>query len=182
MKLSPIISVLREKCPSFGGRVGGSADYGTIEKTSNLKTPCAFVLPLGESAEYAAFSGTSYRQGVVGQFGVLVFLSTRGNALAEVSYDRSQDLKAEVFRALLGAEVPSGGVITYDGEVILDAGKARLVVQWEFNAPYEIVTEETAQGATLEALGELEGVDGLIDPAPADWEDAVKLSINLKGS
>ncbi len=181
MKLGSIIERLREQCPTLEGRVGGAAEYGALAAKTNVKTPYAFVLPLGETADYYTFNENQYRQGVVAQFGVLLYLTLANDVTARRAYDYSQDIKKEVFKAILGAALPDTDPITYDGEAVIDVSKARLMVQWEFNVPYDIDWRETAQGVEIEALGELEGIDAQIDPAPADYVDGVKFSINMKG-
>jgi len=147
MKLRPVIERLRQRCPSLKGRVGGVAQYAMLESTTKLTMPYAFVVPLGETAEYFSMaSAQSYRQTVEAQFGVLLFLSLKGDSRGYDAFEFSQDIRAEVFKALLGACLPETDEITFDQEVIFDANNARLVIQWEFNVPYDIVDEETAHG------------------------------------
>lgn len=183
MKLRPVIERLRQRCPSLKGRVGGVAQYVMLESTTKLTMPYAFVVPLGETAEYFSMaSAQSYRQTVEAQFGVLLFLSLKGDSRGYDAFEFSQDIRAEVFKALLGACLPETDEITFDQEVIFDANNARLVIQWEFNVPYDIVDEETAHGEVLEQLPELEGIDSQIDPAPADWVDGVPVSFHFNNS
>ena len=50
MKLDPIISALRERCPSFHQRVGGAAQWAGLERAENAPVPFAYVAPLREDA------------------------------------------------------------------------------------------------------------------------------------
>lgn len=179
MKLSPIITALRKNCPALKNRVGGAAEYAAISVNSSLPMPYAFVVPLGDTADYFEMA-TDYRQGITGQFAVLLFVNLRRDPRGRDAYDESQDVKAQVFRAILGATLPDANEIVYDGETIIDVNKAYMVIQWEFNVPYDIVDSNTAHGAMLEALEDFEGIDSVIDPAPADYIDAIHHSINLK--
>ena len=101
MKLATIISALRAYCPSFEGRVGGAAEYAAIDIT-NLPMPCAFVLPVSEIGEDMDSMGTDYRQRVKQIFCVVILVSTADQERGQDAFDAIEDLKAEIFKAILG--------------------------------------------------------------------------------
>lgn len=172
MKLGPIINALRLKCPSFESRVAGAAEFSKIDDSTVMNLPCAFVVPLGETAEQP-INQTDYRQTVEQNFSVIVYVSTETDERGLIAYDRIEELKLEVMKAICGWEpIDNADPISYAGASILSLNKARLCVQLEFSILYDIVDNETRHGVDLGELPNLEMVhvdvdlmfpDGLIE-------------------
>ena len=172
MKLATIISALRAYCPSFEGRVGGAAEYAAIDIT-NLPMPCAFVLPVSEIGEDMDSMGADYRQRVKQIFCVVILVST-------ADQERGQDaFEAEIFKAILGTSTAETDEIAYEGYSDPDLNRARLALQLSFSVSYDVVDADTGHGRELDGLPDLKGIDSKIDPAPADWVDAVSFKVNL---
>ena len=114
MKLATIISALRAYCSSFEGRVGGAAEYAAIDIT-NLPMPCAFVLPVSEIGEDMDSMGTDYRQRVKQIFCVVILVSTADQERGQDAFDAIEDLKAEIFKAILGTSTAETDEIVYEG-------------------------------------------------------------------
>ena len=112
MKLATIISALRAYCPSFERRVGGAAEYAAIDIT-NLPMPCAFVLPVSEIGEDMDSMGTDYRQRVKQVFCVVILVSTTDQERGQDAFDAIEDLKAEIFKAILGTSTAETDEIVY---------------------------------------------------------------------
>ena len=60
-----------------------------------------------------------------------------------------------------------------------DLNRARLALQLSFSVSYDVVDADTGHGRELDGLPDLKGIDSKIDPAPADWVDAVSFKVNL---
>lgn len=175
MKLSPVIAELRRRCPTFSKRVYGAAEFAAIDASTVMQMPCAYVLPLGESAEPFQLN-TNYRQWVEQSFGVVVYVTTGANETGLEAYDNAEEIKLEVLKAIAGW-CPTDDVneVIYEGTSILDLSRARLAVQLEFNVSYDIVDSETRHGVDLSELPDLQGVN--IDLTSADGD--VKASVSL---
>ena len=106
-------SALRAYCPSFEGRVGGAAEYAAIDIT-NLPMPCAFVLPVSEIGEDMDSMGTDYRQRVKQVFCVVILVSTADQERGQDAFDAIEDLKAEIFKAILGTSTAETDEIVYE--------------------------------------------------------------------
>ena len=179
MKLATIISALRAYCPSFERRVGGAAEYAAIDITT-LPMPCAFVLPVSEIGEDMDSMGTDYRQRVKQVFCVVILVSTTDQERGQNAFDAIEDLKAEIFKAILGTSTAETDEIVYEGYSDPDLNRARLALQLSFSVSYDVVDADTGHGRELDGLPDLKGIDSKIDPAPADWVDAVSFKVNLE--
>lgn len=178
MKLATVISALRANCPSFENRVGGAAEYAAIDVT-NLPMPCAFVLPVTEIGEDMDVMQTDYRQRVKQTFGVVVLVSTVDQERGQDAFDAIEDLKKEIFKAILGTSTSETDEIVYEGYSQPDLTRARLALQINFSVSYDVVDSDTGHGRELSDLPDFDGIDSKIDPAPADWIDAVSFKVNL---
>ncbi len=178
MKLSPVIAELRRRCPVFAKRVYGAAEFAAIDASTVLQMPCAYVLPLGESAD-AFRLDTDYRQGVEQSFGVVVYVKTGADEAGLMAYDKVEEIKDELMRAIAGW-CPTEDVdeVIYEGASILDLNRARLAVQFEFNVSYDIVDSETRHGVDLSALPDLQGVN--IDLTSADGDVRASVSLSME--
>lgn len=182
MKLSPVITALRARCPSLQRRVGGAAEFASIEQNTALAMPCAFVVPLGESAESfpTGRMEMDYRQQIQQNIAVILFVDTSSQRRGQDAYDAVEDLKFEVLKAIAGSDTPDTDAMVYDGMSILDMNKARLAIQMEFYVTYDIVDEQTAHGVDLANLPDFEGMDVTVDQIIPDGKDTVKFLVNLK--
>ncbi|WP_211109374.1 phage tail terminator protein [Azospirillum tabaci] len=163
MKLSPIIQRLRARCPAFANRVAGAADFKPIPEASNLTVPAAYVLPLEDSAE-AVKGQNEYEQDIRDAFAVVVVVSNRSDERGQAAADELDDLRAALWRALLGwCPTDRHGWIEYEGGRVIHMDRARLYYQFDFGADLGISADMTGQGADLDALPALEGVHTTVD-------------------
>lgn len=181
MKLAPIVAELRRRCPSFEQRVYGSVEFSSIEATTNLAMPCAFVLPLGESTG-ERYSQNEYRQPVEQSVGVVVFVQATTDRTGLDAYDFVEGIKAEILKAIVGWEANcEHDELEYDGMSILEFNRARLAVQMEFTWPYDIVDEETRHGVDIASLPDLTEVALNVDLMAPDGRNEAKALFNLNG-
>lgn len=160
MNTKPIVIALRERCPAFNGRVGGAAEFGRLAETASFDTPCAFVIPLGETPEEPL--GTSgYRQIVHSNFAVMCVLDARADERGQEGNDSLDEVRAELFRALLmwSPFGKASSEIDFDGSQLIELDRSRIFYQFEFVFDYQITTADTYQPIYVANLGNLETVD-----------------------
>lgn len=164
MKLSPLIGVLRERCPFFSGRISTLAAWRYLPPT--LPTlPAAFVMP-GEEEAATQQSATDYWQTVTEAFAVLVLLDAtpvlNGD---ETAFDSLDEVKAQLWKALLGMRPePDGNIIVYTGSRMLEMTDGRLCYQFDFTCDREILEPMTRQHEELAALETFQQLDIDLDP------------------
>lgn len=168
MKLEPIIQALRLRCPSFVGRVAGAAEWRGLPEKAALPVPAAFVVPLDDNPDDNR-SKTGYQQVVRETVAVIVALSNESDERGQGATVEMHDIRAELWRALLGwepAEDYDG--LQYEGGQLLAMDRARIWFQFEFSAEMEIGgtdlgNPETWQAQELAALPALEEVKFTLD-------------------
>ena len=151
MKLSPIIQVLRDTCLSLDRRVFGTFAWFTVDTQSNPKMPCAFVLP-GEVKGGTFRASTRFREDIENTFSVNIAVALdKDDILGKCGHDQIEDLKAEVFRSLLGLPLgypeETNVIIRFvDQQVNLAAcNAARLVETLTFAYDETLTGDGTAQ-------------------------------------
>lgn len=152
MNLDLVIAALRQRCPSFAGRVGGAAQFQLLPEKTNLPVPCAYVIPLNDSPEDNR-SASGYRQSVTDAFGVIVALSNVADERGQAAVRCVHDIRRELFKALLGWQVSDDyDGIEYSGGELLDIDRARLWYQFEFSAAFEIGSDDVTDPDTWQAI------------------------------
>lgn len=179
MKLSLVIAALRLRCPSFEGRVAGAAEYKPIPDTAKMKLPSAWVIPLDDNVGEQQ-SQTDYHQELTEGFAVIVIMDNtpdqRGQSAA---FDVVHNIRAELWKALLGWEQEGYDPIEYDGGNLLDMNRAHLYYQFDFSAKTDIVAEDTQHWDDLQKLADLSLVAVDVDFMKPDGEIEHKLRIPL---
>lgn len=167
MDLNAIIAALKARCPSFGGRVAGAAEYKRLPEAANLVMPAAYVVPADDQAENVQ-STNGYRQLVTDSIFIVVVLSNTADERGQSTITEVNAIRAELWAALLGWEPDADhSRLEYEGGNLLDLDRARLYYQFEFSAETEIAEADTWQGDSNAAL-------------PAFTE--VGLTVNVPGS
>ncbi len=135
MKLDPIISALRERCPSFHQRVGGAAQWAGLERAENAPVPFAYVAPLREDAG-AQESNNGYYQVITNTFGVIVVVPNCADERGQDAGRWLEVLRPEIFRAILSWHMKPKdefSEIVYEGGVLIYIDAARAAYQFEFS-------------------------------------------------
>lgn len=165
MNLNPVITQLRTYCPSFAGRVAGSARFKRLDETANMALPAAYVIPLDDSPG-ERMSLNDMRQSLVESFAVIVAISNtpdeRGQAAINTAHD---SIRSELWGALLGWQpdnlhehsIYRG--IEYQGGNLLDLDRSRLWYQFDFGAYMEISQDQGWQGTELANLSHFDGLN-----------------------
>ncbi|KFK95023.1 MULTISPECIES: hypothetical protein [unclassified Serratia (in: enterobacteria)] len=180
MRLSLIIAALRLRCPSFEGRVSGAAEYKPIPDNAKMKLPSAWVIPLDDNVGEQR-SQTDYWQELTEGFAVIVVMDNtadqRGQAAA---FDVVHDIRAELWKALLGWEMEGYDPLQYDGGNLLDMNRAHLYYQFDFSAKTDIAAEDTQHWEDLQQLEDLALVITDVDfmKPDGDIEHTLRIPLN----
>lgn len=168
MQIELIIAALRVRCPSFGGRVAGAAQFKLLPETASMSVPCAFVIPMDDNPGESR-SQNSVRMSLAENFAVVVAASNALDERGQASAHSIHTLRRELWAALLGwrpTEDHDG--ITYDGGSVVAMDRARLWYQFDFSAEMEISGSDGWQDTELAGLPHFDGVNfkaDFIDPS-----------------
>ena len=186
MKLKPIIEELRAYCPSFAGRVYGIGTFSQLsESVSAEALPAAFVLPVSEDPEEPATT-SRYRQTVKFNFAVLVMVSNVEDEQGLSAWEAADDLKKEVFKAIVGADDIRARKdwIQFEGLSIADMNRAALTVQLDFSCEFLIEDAQTRHGEDIDRLGRFlrmyTDVDVIAEKGRPDGRIEAKVLIDLE--
>lgn len=168
MQIEIIIQALRERCPTFAGRVGGAAQFKMLPENAALPVPCAYVVPLDDNPGDSR-SQNAVRQPLTDSFAVIVALSNVADERGQCAMHSMRSLRAELWAALLGWQ-PSGEYdgITYEGGSAVAMDRARIWYQFEFGAAMMIGPEDGWQDRALVGLPHFDGVNfraDFLDPS-----------------
>lgn len=170
MNLDLVIAALRQRCPSFAGRVAGAAEYKPVPESAALPVPCAFVIPLDDNPGENR-SQNAVRQSLTESFAVIVLISNVADERGQAATHSINSIRSELWAALLGwspAEAIYDG-IAYQGGALLAIDRARLAFQFEFGAAMEIGPEDGYQASAHAALPHFDGMNIQLDAVdPAD--------------
>lgn len=135
MRLSRIVLKLRLAETRFGNNIGGAANLAyALEGT--LKPEMAFVIQISEAAA-ANKHDNEIEQELTEQFGVIVALrndTSDKDRDGLTAYDSLYEIRAEIFRALLGWKIEGAESypIAYSGGRVLGINKAQFWYQFTF--------------------------------------------------
>jgi hypothetical protein len=114
MEIGEWIERLKNECPSLQGRVFGAAERA-VATTNSMQTPCAFVIPMAESAkENSTFPG--HRQKITSKIGISIAVTNKSDARGGAAHIALKNVRDEVRFALCGwqpkdAEIPVDFVV-----------------------------------------------------------------------
>ncbi|MET1070015.1 MAG: hypothetical protein ABWY28_18595 [Pseudomonas prosekii] len=171
MKISPILTQLREQCPTLASRVAAGIDPITLNTDTNLQTPFAYVVPLADVASRSLAQNLAL-QPIRDRFEVTLVLDTSD---ATKALDLLHDLRAELWRALVGFKPGSDyDAIEYEGGELLSIDNNRALYRLRFFAEFQLGRNLPNQPAESWHERELDGLSSFtgatvrvdaIDPA-----------------
>ncbi|TVT82375.1 hypothetical protein [Pseudomonas sp. H3(2019)] len=172
MKISPILTQLREQCPTLANRVAAGIDLATLQTNTPLQTPCAYITPLADMASKSVAQNLML-QPIRDRFEVTLVLDTTD---ATKALDLLHDLRAELWRALVGFKPGSGyDVIAYDGGELVSINGSRVLYRLRFFTDFQLGRNLPGQPAEswhereLDGLSSFTGVTVRVDAIdPAD--------------
>ena len=172
MKITPILTQLREQCPALAYRVVAGFDLATLQADALLQPPCAYVLPSADVANRNTAQNVTL-QTVRDRFDVVLVLDAADAAKA---LDLLHDLRGELWRALVGFR-PGGDYrgIEYDGGEPVASTSNRASYRLRFFAEFQLGRNLASQPAEswhereLDGLSSFTGVTVRVDAIdPAD--------------
>ncbi len=129
MKITPILTQLREQCPTLANRVAAGIDLATLQANTPLQTPCAYVVPIADLAS-KSLAQNLMLQPIRDRFEVTLVLDTTD---ATKALDLLHDLRAELWRALVGFKPGSDyDAIEYDGGELVSINSSRVLYRLRF--------------------------------------------------
>ena len=172
MKITPILTQLREQCPSLANRVAAGIDLTTLQANNPLATPCAYVVPIADVASKSVAQNLML-QPIRDRFEVTLVLDTTD---ATKALDLLHDLRAELWRALVGFKPGSDySAVVYDGGEMVSINSSRVLYRLRFFAEFQLGRNLPSQPAEswhereLDALSSFTGVTVRVDAIdPAD--------------
>ncbi|MFJ2364479.1 hypothetical protein ACIPIN_12385 [Pseudomonas sp. NPDC087697] len=172
MKITPILTQLREQCPTLANRVAAGIDLATLQANNPLPTPCAYVVPIADLASKSVAQNLML-QPIRDRFEVTLVLDTTD---ATKALDLLHDLRAELWRALVGFKPGSDyGAIAYDGGELVSINSSRVLYRLRFFAEFQLGRNLPSQPAQswhereLDGLSSFTGVTVRVDAIdPAD--------------
>jgi hypothetical protein len=172
MKITALITQLREQCPTLANRVAAGIDLATLQANTPLQTPCAYVVPIADLASKSVAQNLML-QPIRERVEVTLVLDTTDAAAA---LDQLHDLRAELWRALVGFKPGSDySVIAYDGGELVSINSSRVLYRLRFFSEFQLGRNLPGQPAQswhereLDGLSSFTGVTVRVDAiAPAD--------------
>ncbi|EJM65592.1 hypothetical protein AB7M22_004116 [Pseudomonas sp. ADAK2 TE3594] len=172
MKITPILTQLREQCPTLANRVAAGIDLATLQANTPLQTPCAYVVPIADVAS-KSLAQNLMLQPIRDRFEVTLVLDTTDAAAA---LDQLHNLRAELWRALVGFKPGSDyEAIEYDGGELVSINSSRVLYRLRFFAEFQLGRNLPGQPAEswhereLDGLSSFTGVTVRVDAIdPAD--------------
>jgi hypothetical protein len=147
MRLAPIVVKIRAAGTRFGNKVGGAAEMAKVLESPFTKD-VAFVVPITESVGVNAYD-SGINQKITERFGVVVALDN-GTSDREktgiIAYDELFDIRAEIWEAILGWQVPEAeSIISYAGGRLIGLTRATLWYLFEFSYQIRIDDDDGVQ-------------------------------------
>ncbi|UVM49353.1 hypothetical protein LOY38_23855 [Pseudomonas sp. B21-015] len=172
MKITPILTQLREQCPTLANRVAAGIDLATLQANTPLQTPCAYVVPIADLASKSVAQNLML-QPIRDRFEVTLVLDTTD---ATNALDLLHDLRAELWRALVGFKPGNGyDAIAYDGGELVSINSSRVLYRLRFFTEFQLGRNLPGQPAEswhereLDGLSSFTGVTVRVDAIdPAD--------------
>ena len=172
MKMTPLITQLRDQCPTLGNRIAAGVDLATLQTDNPLQTPSAWVSPLEDLAS-ASTAQNLTTQPIRDRFEIVLALDATD---ATKALDLLHDLRAELWRALVGFKPGNDySAIVYDGGEMVSINSSRAFYRLRFFAEFQLGRNLPGQPAEswhereLDGLSSFTGVTVRVDAIdPAD--------------
>lgn len=178
MKLNTTIEAIRKRCPSFNNRVFAFTGPMQLQNLCPEKLPAAYVTMVGEVAEVEQMSANSYLQNITSTVGVLIVVNSQEDRRGQNAFDKAEDLKNEILKALLSwSPIPGDNmaIYSYQKYSVLKVEEPVLAVQIDLQCTYEISQKDTRQP------DELEETTGKFNELNATVSDEFKGGVDVIG-
>lgn len=172
MNITPLLTHLRDHCPTFTQHLHAGLDLESLQTLAG--TPAAVVTPIADEAA-PSHSQNTLRQVIRERFGVVLVIDLVDGQQAQ-ALDQLHALRAELWRALVGFKPERFyDAIQYDGGDWLLLNKTRGLYRLRFSAAFQLGRNLSTQPAEtwheleLDALPSFNGATVRVDAIdPAD--------------
>lgn len=155
MKLSTVINQLQSQCPGLGGRILAGINLDTLGGNTSQPLPAAYWAPINDLASGSAVQN-GHRQIIRDRFEVVLLLDATN---PQQALDQLHDLRAEVWRALVGFKPGADyNPIQYDGGELVSLDATRLLYRLRFFAEFQLGRNSPGQPAETWHERELDGL------------------------
>lgn len=155
MKITPVFNQISSQCLGLFGRVVVGVDLTSKDSTDVLGTPAAYVVPLADLASRTTADNASC-QIIRDRFEVALLLDATH---PQQALDQLHDLRAEVWRALVGFKPGAEySPIQYEGGELVPVGNERLLYRLRFFAEFQLGRNRSGQPAETWHERELDGL------------------------
>ncbi|WP_324727324.1 phage tail terminator protein [Pseudomonas chlororaphis] len=155
MKITPILTQLRDHCPGLANQVAVGVDLALLQSNTALPTPSAHVTPIADLASPSTGQNVT-RQAIRDRFVITLVLDTSD---ARQALEQLESLRAELWRALVGFKPGADyNPIEYDGGEMVSLSATRLFYQLRFFAEFQLGRNLASQPAETWRERELDGL------------------------
>ena len=149
MQLGRIVLKLRATNTSLGSNIFGAAELNlAVSNTLTGKSPVAFVVPIEEEVrDNQTESGVN--QLLMERFSVIVALptdTTQKDKTGIIAYDALHNMRAEIFKPLIGWDMGYDGLIFYRSGKMLGIDRGWLWYDFEFELQARIISNPDGYG------------------------------------
>ena len=164
LHLNEIIKALRERCPSFGGRVAGASQWA-VDRLSEVEDPdypAAYVVLENEQGGEVTING-QYNQHVDVSFAVIVMVGNqdREDLRGQNTLEQIDSIRGELFKALLFWSPAERLLekIVFDGAECILLDPARMAYRFDFKTQYRLDSSDTRQQKDYESYPDFQVTD-----------------------
>ncbi|WP_404938399.1 hypothetical protein P7C00_06740 [Pseudomonas sp. JDS08PS003] len=155
MKIIPLYTQIRTYCPCLANRVGIAIDLPSLDAVSALQTPAVYVVPLADLTSPGTTQNATSST-IRDRFEVALLLDASN---PQQALDQLHDLRAEVWRALVGFKPGAEyNPIQYDGGELVSLNATRLLYRLRFFAEFQLGRNLPSQPAETWHERELDGL------------------------
>lgn len=156
IRISDYIQAIRERCPSFKGRVAGASAWAidSLVKVEAPDLPAAYVVLENEQGGEYSLNG-EYLQNVDVSLAVIVQVANTNNEELRGQGDLEQidKIRGELFRAILfwSPDPKQLEKLAYDGAEVIYLDPERMAYRFDFKTRYRLDYSDTYQKSLYES-------------------------------
>ncbi|MGZ0702526.1 phage tail terminator protein [Pseudomonas piscis] len=155
MELIKVLEQIKTNCPSVTGRIVGHVNPEVLPVGIEQPLPAAFIALLSDIATPSTAQNT-FHQTIRDRFEVALLLDATH---PQQALDQLHDLRAEVWRALVGFKPGAEySPIQYEGGELVPVGNERLLYRLRFFAEFQLGRNRSGQPAETWHERELDGL------------------------
>lgn len=156
IRISDYIQAIRERCPSFKGRVAGASAWAvdSLVRVEAPDLPAAYVVLENEQGGEYTLNG-EYLQNVDVSLAVIVLIANQNNEELRGQGDLEQidKIRGELFRGILfwSPDPKHLEKLAYDGAEVIYLDPERMAYRFDFKTMYRLDYSDTYQKTLYES-------------------------------